>query len=228
MCTNTTHVTHRYGITVLNTRKNEQHRLVELSNTRAVNRYIGNPSFKNLNFMGKEHAMVTLGKTKYTNHSLVQLGFTILQLAKLRIFSFIVMLDKYLDRSKYAIGMTDTDSLTLLLGETDIVDCVHEHLRQEFINGASWEYFVDAPGHTLTDEQLQQRTQQLGLCVCVRAIVQPLCVCGQASSKSSLDVTHLLPWHPNCTPCTAPRTTSSNSRPGVYAKNVRRLSMFLH
>ena len=121
-----------YGSQLLDKEKYTVTKLVH--GQRNAKMQVNDTRFQNLIPLGDECYEVSKLHKDIEMNLPIQIGFQILQLAKLRMLSFVYdFIMKYIHRDSFQIIQTDTDSLYLALSGSSLKDCVHKHLLPEII-----------------------------------------------------------------------------------------------
>ena len=95
---------------------------------------VSKPEFRKATQLADEIYELDMGKKRITMDVPVQIGFTILNYAKLRMLEFYYdCLCKYIPRNKFECVQMDTDSLYFGLAHQNLQDAVYPHLRSEFV-----------------------------------------------------------------------------------------------
>ena len=95
---------------------------------------VNNPGFRKATHLVNEMYEVESAKNSITMDIPIQIGFFILNYAKLRMLQFYYdCLCKYIDRSKFECIQMDTDSLYFGLAAKNLSEAVTDNLRGEFI-----------------------------------------------------------------------------------------------
>ncbi|MES9906421.1 MAG: hypothetical protein ABW168_27535 [Sedimenticola sp.] len=94
---------------------------------------VNNPRFQSLNELGDDYFEVEFANSRITMDIPIQLGYSILQYAKLHMLGFYYdFLLKYVDRADFELLEMDTDSLYMAMSSTELIDIVRPSLRQRF------------------------------------------------------------------------------------------------
>ena len=92
------------------------------------------PEFKKATLLSDDSYEVEKGKKRIVLDVPIQIGFFILNYAKLRMLEFYYdCLCKYIPRNKFECIQMDTDSLYFALAHENLSDAVHPHLLTEFV-----------------------------------------------------------------------------------------------
>ena len=119
-----------YGKTITNI---EKHTNISYCDEQSTQKLINDPRFKKLTQLTETTYEVVLAKSKSKWDLPIQIGYFVYQYAKLRMLEFHYdCFDKYLDRSKYQLCETDTDSLYLALSTDSFEEAVKPELKREF------------------------------------------------------------------------------------------------
>ena len=74
-------------------------------------------------------------KTHISVHTPIQIGFFILQYAKLRMLEFYYdCLNLYLDRNSFELTQTDTDSIYMAINQSDLDQCISPKYKNRYQN----------------------------------------------------------------------------------------------
>ena len=90
---------------------------------------IKEPLFRRLNSVEKDLYDAQLLKSTIEHREPINVGFFILQYAKLRMFKFYNFFDKFCDVKKLEELEMDTDTLYLALAEEILYECIQPHKR---------------------------------------------------------------------------------------------------
>ena len=94
---------------------------------------VNKPEFRKATLLDGEMYEIEKGKKKITLDVPIQIGFTILNYAKLRMLEFYYdCLCKYIPRDKFECIQIDMDSLYFGLAHGNLQDAVYPHLRSDF------------------------------------------------------------------------------------------------
>ena len=95
---------------------------------------VNSQNFRKATPLDDEMYEIVSAKGAITMDIPIQIGFFILNYAKLRMLEFYYdCLCKYIDRSKFECVQMDTDSLYFVLAAKNLCDAVKDHLRSEFV-----------------------------------------------------------------------------------------------
>jgi len=131
-----------YSATLLNKGK---HRQISYCDCSDVNDKINSPRFQNLDVIQDNLYEVSCRKSKIINNLPIQVGLFVYLNAKLHLLKFFhLFIRKFLQKRKYCLLESDTDSCYFALSETSLDDCVHPHLRREYFQEKAKWIVVDA------------------------------------------------------------------------------------
>ena len=126
-------INYAYGSTLLNKEK--------FCNTSYLKRHssfklaVNNPNFRKAIHLTGEMYEVESAKKSITMDIPIQIGFFILNYAKLHMLQFYYdCFCKYIDRNKFECIQMDTDSLYFGLAAKNLCEAVTEHLKPEFVD----------------------------------------------------------------------------------------------
>ena len=92
-----------------------------------VCKFINSPVFKNMNTLGQDLYEVETYKTRISVDTPIQIGFFILQYAKLRMLEFYYdCLNSYLKKNSFELTQTDTDCIYMAINQPDLDQCISE------------------------------------------------------------------------------------------------------
>ena len=122
------------GSIQLNRMKHQNTRFID-SNTQAQ-LLINDPKFKNISTITDTVKEITMGKRSISCDLPIQLSFTVLQLAKLRILQiYYDFFQAKCEPGTYEICQMDTDSLYFSFSKPDLASIVKPEYKDDFING---------------------------------------------------------------------------------------------
>ena len=105
-----------------------------LMNKNKVCKFINSSSFKNMNKLGEELYEVETYKSRVSVDTPIQIGFFILQYAKLRMLEFYYdCLNIYLKKS-FELTQTDTDSIYMAINQSDLDQCISDEFKNRYQN----------------------------------------------------------------------------------------------
>ena len=112
----------------------DRHKSVRYRDSEAeVTTLFNNRNFRSFTKIDDALFEVEMNKKKISYSIPIQLGFFVLQLAKLRLLEFYYdFIDRYISRSNYQCCEMDTDSLYIALSEDKLVDSVMPHMKKSF------------------------------------------------------------------------------------------------
>ena len=120
-----------YGSMLLNKMKHRN--TIITSDIEKVLAHMNNPRFRNLNELGNDVFELEMGKSSISLNQPTQIGFHILQLAKLRMLEFYYdFFDKYISRKHFELIEMDTDSLYFALSSRNMDSLVRPELLAEY------------------------------------------------------------------------------------------------
>ena len=120
-----------YGSMLMNKLKFEKVKIVE--GEMAARECVNSSQFKQLSMIGDDLFEIEESYSKLTLDIPIQIGFQILQLAKLRMLEFAYdFMAKYIERPLYQYLYCDTDSLYFSFSREKLEDCVKQELQREF------------------------------------------------------------------------------------------------
>ena len=120
-----------YGTSIMNKEKHLNIKYIKGENNACM--YVNNPKFKHLSDLDKSLYEIESFKKKITMDVPLQIGFIILQLAKLKMLSFYYdCLDKYLERDDFELIQMDTDSLYFAISKHTLRDVIKPDLIQDY------------------------------------------------------------------------------------------------
>ena len=98
-----------------------------------VCKFINSPVFKNMNTLGQDLYEVETYKTRILVDTPIQIGFFILQYAKLRMLEFYYdCLNIYLKKNSFELTQTDTDSIYMAINQPDLDQCICEKNKDRY------------------------------------------------------------------------------------------------
>lgn len=122
-----------YGSMLMNKLKFEKTTIVQ--GEYSAREKINDPKFIQLTVLGNGMYEVEESYTKIALDIPIQIGFQILQLAKLRMLEFAYdFVAKYIERPLYQYLYCDTDSLYFSFSRNDMLACVKDCKREEFLS----------------------------------------------------------------------------------------------
>lgn len=122
--------------------KEKQTSIEFLTSAAKATQRVNHPSFRNLEELADDLFEVESAKRSIHLNMPIQLGFFILNYAKLRILQFYYdFLDKYIDRSDFQLLEMDTDSLYMSLS----ADSIDELIRPELLDAYNKEKWCWLP-----------------------------------------------------------------------------------
>lgn len=123
-----------YGGLIMDQTKYKEIRYVK--GTEQATEEINDPLFINMTELDENIFDIEKAKQRITLNLPVQLGYFILQYAKLRMLQFYYdFLDKFVDRSDFEYSEMDTDSAYMALSGDSLQEIVKSHLLREFNHG---------------------------------------------------------------------------------------------
>lgn len=122
-----------YGSMYIN---RERHTRVKIAgNRRQASIAVNERSFKNLHYLGKDLYEVEIATSKVRHDLPLVVAFNILQNAKVRMLEvYYDFLNVYIMRDMCTLCTMDTDSLYVSLSRETLEECVHPHLKDEYIS----------------------------------------------------------------------------------------------
>ena len=100
-----------------------------------VCKFINSNTFKNMNKLGEELYEVETYKSRITVDTPLQIGFFILQYAKLRMLEFYYdCLNLYLKKDSFELTQTDTDSIYMAINQSDLDHCISDEFKNRYQN----------------------------------------------------------------------------------------------
>ena len=94
------------------------------------------PQFKKMTPLDKEYYEIEKAKTTLRLNLPVQIGYYILQLAKLHMLQFYYdFMDEYVDRSMFEYCEMDTDSAYMALATSDFLSAIKPEMKAKFLRG---------------------------------------------------------------------------------------------
>ena len=106
-----------------------------LMNKSKVCKFINSTVFKNMNKLGQDLYEVETYKTRISIDTPIQIGFFILQYAKLRMLEFYYdCLNRYLIKNSFELTQTDTDSIYMAINQPDLDQCISEKYKNRYQN----------------------------------------------------------------------------------------------
>jgi hypothetical protein len=95
---------------------------------------INTPLFDKLSEISRDYYEIEKFKRKYQLNLPIQVGYFILQYAKLRMLQFYYdFFDRYLDRTTFQALEMDTDSLYLAMSDKNIINLIKPSMKEEYI-----------------------------------------------------------------------------------------------
>ena len=120
-----------YGSTIMNKEKHLSIKYVEGDNKVPI--YINDPRFRNLTKLDDSFYEIERYKRRIVMDIPIQIGFIILQYAKLRMLGFYYdCIDKYINRNDFELIQMDTDSLYFGLASESFVEAIKPSMVQEY------------------------------------------------------------------------------------------------
>ena len=120
-----------YGSTLMNKLKHLNIKYVQGVNNASIE--VNNPKFRNLTEMGDGFFEIESSKKKIKMDVPLQIGYMILQYAKLRMLQFYYdCLDTLVDRSDFELIQMDTDSLYLALSKPSLEEAIKVEMMDTF------------------------------------------------------------------------------------------------
>jgi hypothetical protein len=114
-----------------------RHRQVSyVDGARRASQYVNKPEFISLQELGEETYEILTAKTRIKLDLPIQIGFFILNYAKLRMLEFYYdFIDVYIDRSRFEYCEMDTDSAYIAFSEKDLRSCIKPELLSKYEAG---------------------------------------------------------------------------------------------
>ena len=120
-----------YGSTIMNKEKHLSIKYVEGDQNVPI--YINDPKFRNLTKLDDSFYEIESYKKKIVMDIPIQIGFIILQLAKLKMLRFYYdCLDKFINRKDFELLQMDTDSLYFGLSKNSFSESIKPSMIQEY------------------------------------------------------------------------------------------------
>ena len=120
-----------YGSMLMDTSKHSD--IIYSDDIHETQRYVNDKRFKNITELSNELFEIEMAKRTTKFDLPIQIGFFILQYAKLLMLQFYYeFLDCFIDRQKFQLVCMDTDSFYLALSESDLESCVKPSMKLLF------------------------------------------------------------------------------------------------
>ena len=120
-----------YGSMLMDATKHRK--IVYATSNHEAQNYINDSHFRQISELDDELFEIEMAKKFIKLELPIQIGFFILQYAKLRMLEFYYdCLDKFIDRSKFQLVCMDTDSYYLAISEDSLEACIHKDLLSQF------------------------------------------------------------------------------------------------
>ena len=119
-----------YGSMIMNKLKHSCVEYVE-GETEACKK-ANEPTFKAMTDLGDDYFEVEMQKKRITLDLPIQIGYFILQYAKLKMLDFYVFLTKYVEKSDFQMLQMDTDSLYFSISGKDLGQVIKPHLKDDY------------------------------------------------------------------------------------------------
>ena len=114
--------------------KSKHSKIVYVSGRHDACLKVNDPRFKSLTELDDDHYEVVMSKRRIKMDMPIQLGYFILQYAKLRMLQFYYdCIDRFCDRVDYEYLEMDTDSAYMGLSAPRLIDIVKPEMREEFL-----------------------------------------------------------------------------------------------
>ena len=114
----------------------EKHqKIIYVKGDKDIQMKVNDPHFKKLTEFSEDFCEVEMSKSKQILNLPIQIGYSILQYAKLKMLEWYYdCLDYYVERSDFEYIEMDTDSAYFAMSGKTLVDIVKPHLKEEFLH----------------------------------------------------------------------------------------------
>ena len=122
-----------FGSMIMDQEKHQK--VIYVRGDKDIQMKVNDPHFKKLTEFSEDFCEVEMSKSKQVLNLPIQIGYSILQYAKLKMLEWYYdCLDYYVERSDFEYIEMDTDSAYFAMSGNTLADIVKPHLKEEFLH----------------------------------------------------------------------------------------------